>query len=162
MNSCVKEIPDKMKLMVFGINGKVRMRFAGKPPERTGYTVPEGKELAEYKRIERILEKWGIDDRNVMRDFSLGILANETGINKRNLERYFAEYTDIGFREWKNWLRIEKGKELILSPETMTIEEISDNLGFQDKCSFYRLFRKQTGYTPGEWRSTGGHPEMGD
>ena len=47
MNSCVKEIPDKMKLMVFGINGKVRMRFAGKPPERTGYTVPEGKELGE-------------------------------------------------------------------------------------------------------------------
>ena len=49
-------------------------------------------------------------------------------------------------------MRIEKAKELLTSTN-MTLNEISDSVGFNDYFYFLKTFKKFTGVTPGKYIS---------
>ncbi|MGM9742666.1 MAG: helix-turn-helix domain-containing protein [Candidatus Cryptobacteroides sp.] len=155
-------ISDYMKLFLFGIDGKDAAVYYRLLPKHGSRFFHARRCETDYKGIGRKLSGWASVEKNLMRDFTLEVLAEETGTDKRALARYFTEYKGMNFRKWKNSLRIEKGKEMMLSEQDMTISEISDILGFQDKSNFYRQFKYIAGCTPGEWKNTGGHPDMDD
>ena len=155
-------ISDYMKLFLFGIDGKDAAFYYRLLPKNGSRFFPGRRRQIDYMGIGKRLDGWTSVDKNLMRDFTLEILAEETGTDKRALARYVSEYKGISFRKWKNSLRIEKGKEMMLKESSMTISEISDVLGFQDKSNFYRQFKYIAGCTPGEWKNTGGHPDIED
>lgn len=47
---------------------------------------------------------------------------------------------------------------LIRKDNALDVNQAAAALGFHDKSNFHRLFKQYTGCTPGQWKSTGGHP----
>lgn len=57
----------------------------------------------------------------------------------------------ISVREYTMQKKIEKAKEY-LKYSNLTIQDISDELGFNTASHFGRAFKEQTGVSPGEYR----------
>ena len=56
-------------------------------------------------------------------------------------------------------LRIRKAKELLIV-SNYTMEDIARQTGFENQSYFYRVFKKETGQTPGSFRKTYRLPEF--
>lgn len=57
----------------------------------------------------------------------------------------------IGIKQQINKFRISRA-EYLLSNTSLTVQEISSQIGFNDEKYFMRLFRKNTNSTPSEYR----------
>ena len=78
-------------------------------------------------------------------------LAVKAGVSQAHLSRIFSERIEGGFMHYLHILRTEKAKTL-LKETTMQISEIMYASGFSDQRTFNRVFKKQTGQTPREYR----------
>ena len=67
------------------------------------------------------------------------------------------EYFGERFLTIRKRLRIEDAKELLLKRPYLTQTEISRRIGFSDKSDFRRAFKDETGYSPNNWRESGGN-----
>jgi AraC-like DNA-binding protein len=50
--------------------------------------------------------------------------------------------------------RIDEAKRLLKEKPNFKVEEIAESVGYNSKSSFNTAFKKITGQTPSEWRST--------
>jgi transcriptional regulator GlxA family with amidase domain len=78
-------------------------------------------------------------------------LTRKSGLPKRSFDRRFRTATGYSPLSYVQTLRIEEAKQL-LETSTMGVEQIGQEVGYQNSASFRRLFRKLTGLTPGEYR----------
>ena len=62
----------------------------------------------------------------------------------------------MAVREYLTEVRIRKARHL-LSHTDNTLEQIAADTGFQDKFYFTKVFKRQTGITPGKYRKLYGH-----
>ena len=85
-------------------------------------------------------------------DLSQGAMAEMAGISKDYFSRIFKNLTGMNYSKWLNTVRIEKAIEL-LSQKNMTLTEVAMMSGFQSIPSFNRVFRKDKGMAPGEYRN---------
>ncbi|MDD4957331.1 MAG: DNA-binding response regulator [Candidatus Omnitrophica bacterium] len=88
---------------------------------------------------------------NPHRKISLEDAAKHINLCPKYLSRLFKEKTGHGFSDFKIAVRTERGKKL-LHETALSIEAISERLGYQNAESFIRIFRKKTGRTPAEFR----------
>ena len=73
------------------------------------------------------------------RHFSV-VIKNEVGLSASDyIEQYLAT----------------QAKNLLTSRPDLSVQQISDHLGYADSPSFSRFFKRQTGITPGEFRAKG-------
>ena len=87
-------------------------------------------------------------------DFRVPELAKHLGISESGLYSFFKDYADTTPIKVKN--RIQAGRALsLLSFTDLTVEEISDRLGFQSVAYFRKIIKEQTGKTPSEIRKAG-------
>jgi transcriptional regulator GlxA family with amidase domain len=84
---------------------------------------------------------------------SIEEMAKELGFSQRNLKRRFQEATGIPPNQYLQRVRIDKAKKLLLST-SMTIKEISYEVGYESDSFFTRAFKKNTGETPSQWRKS--------
>ncbi len=63
----------------------------------------------------------------------------------------FKRCTGMGFHEYLNYYRIGIAK-FMLEQTDADIKEIAFTTGFSDIKTFYRVFKKETGFPPGEYR----------
>ena len=89
---------------------------------------------------------------NYMRDVYLQRIADEFNLSYSYVSRYFKRKSGIGFSDYVTQVRIGKAKEL-LTETSMSISAISQATGFDVPSSFNRSFKKNTGVSPGEYRS---------
>ncbi|MVM33724.1 helix-turn-helix domain-containing protein [Spirosoma sp. HMF4905] len=83
---------------------------------------------------------------------SLTELSENLAINPAYVSRTFARYfDDLSFGEYIRKLRIEKALQL-LDTTTYSLTEIAYLTGFSDQSHFTRIFKKQTGQNPSEYR----------
>lgn len=82
---------------------------------------------------------------------SLQDLVNEFGFSYSYLSSYFASQTNGTFIEHLNRIRIEKACELLENP-SISISEVTEMVGYSDQSYFSKVFKKQTGITPREYR----------
>lgn len=85
-------------------------------------------------------------------DLSLNLVSDQFGMNPRYLSRIFKEELGDNFLNYLIKLRISHAKQL-LSETDLTIQEISEQVGYIHAMSFIRSFKKINGYTPGVFRS---------
>ncbi|MHA2852385.1 response regulator transcription factor [Paenibacillus lautus] len=81
-------------------------------------------------------------------------VARQFHFNASYLSSYFASYNGEGFSEYLNKIRLEKAMELLLTTE-LTISEISASVGYSDQSYFTKVFKKQTGISPSQFRRQG-------
>lgn len=82
---------------------------------------------------------------------SLSKLAQELHFSENYLIRIFRQATGTTPHAYVNAARIRKAK-LLLSTSNITADHVAFECGFADYAHFYRTFRKETGYSPKEYR----------
>ena len=89
-------------------------------------------------------------------NLNLNTIAKELFISPRQLERLIKNIFGMSFAERRAFLRTESAKNLLIETD-LSIEEISNIIGFSDKSGFYRVFTKTTGQTPASYRKQHKH-----
>lgn len=83
---------------------------------------------------------------------SIDDVAEKAGISPRHFKRRFKKATNETPLAYLQHLRIEKAKQL-LETSLDTVNEITWQIGYEDINSFRRLFKKNTGMSPKEFRN---------
>lgn len=90
-------------------------------------------------------------ESNFTSQISVAFLAEKCAMSETSFRRNFKEITGKSPVKYINLLKIEKAKELLKSSE-ITIDEIVDFLSFYDKAYFHKIFKKEVGVTPAQYR----------
>ena len=106
------------------------------------------KNLQDLSKIEKALE---IIHYNYADPLSIDAVSHICGYSKSNFCTIFKNITGATFHSALNQQRIEVAC-LHLQSSDLTIEEISEKVGFTDTKSFCRVFKKTIGITAGEYR----------
>lgn len=115
---------------------------------------------AEFRRLERSLDKWVSEKKFKEYDKSREEIATELRTSKETLHLYFVTKLGVDFKTWRTQLRIEESKRLLLENSDLSVNVISEMAGFSDRSNFHRQFVKIVGCSPKQWRDSGGHPEL--
>ena len=102
---------------------------------------------------DRIKEIAKYMEQNVRQNLSVNQIAKHFLLSESGLKKIFARDAGCGVTEFFNNLKIEKAKEYIRENEK-NFTQISDELGFSSIHYFSRLFKKKTGMTLTEYRSS--------
>lgn len=89
---------------------------------------------------------------NYQYDISLDQLADCVHLNPTYFCGLFKKETGYSYIEYRTITRIEKAKDF-LSSSGLTINEISNKIGYMDTKHFCKLFKKLTGMPPSEFRT---------
>lgn len=88
---------------------------------------------------------------NYMNKITVAEVSKKFNINRTTLGNQFTEVTGLSIISYLIKLRIELAS-MILRDTLLPISEIIERVGFNDRTHFGRIFSKQTGYTPSEYR----------
>jgi AraC-like DNA-binding protein len=91
-------------------------------------------------------------DEHWAEDFDIERLAQVAYVTPSYLSRLFRKHLDTTPMRYRNSVRIEKAKHLLLI-KSASVEEIADALGFADAKYFSQLFKSITSFTPSQFRS---------
>ena len=88
-------------------------------------------------------------------DISLNQLANQMNISAKVFSKVINEFEQQNFFDFINSYRIKDAEKLIIDPKMKqyTIEAIAIEVGFSNKMSFNRAFKKCLNMTPTEYKS---------
>ena len=78
-------------------------------------------------------------------------IADYFHINSTYLSTFFKENTGMNLLAYIHKVRLDKAK-MLLESTNLTLEEIGEKVGCNNKVSFIRLFKKYEGITPTEYR----------
>lgn len=84
-------------------------------------------------------------------DISLTEVARAVNTSSFYFCKMFKKSTGINFTDYVARVRIEKAKNLLLNPN-LRVSEVAYEVGFQSLTHFNRVFRKQCGISPTEYR----------
>ena len=85
-------------------------------------------------------------------NFSIGTISDIIGKSPNYISRIFKIQTGEGLLDYINSVRIENAKEL-LKNNRFTHELVAERVGFTNIRTFYRVFKKLEGVTPGKLMS---------
>ena len=111
---------------------------------------------AEFKRLERSLEKWVAEKRYREYDKSRNEIAKELNTSREMMHLYFADVLCMDFKTWRTIHRIDEAKRLLLEKRNLSVNIIAEMSGFSDRSNFHRQFTKIVGCSPKQWRESGG------
>lgn len=115
--------------------------------------------LGEYRdSVELITKKTDTIDEvihymheNIEHKLALDNLAGQAGLSTSHLSLLFHKKTSYSPLQYLNHLRIQKACQL-LDFTDMKINQISPKVGFEDALYFTRIFKKNIGMSPKEYR----------
>jgi AraC-like DNA-binding protein len=81
-------------------------------------------------------------------DVTLTELARMTAVSPEHLSRLFRKETGVGFREYRNLLRLQKAEQLLKQRTGASVAEIAAECGFSDSNYFSVAFKKVYGISP--------------
>ena len=83
--------------------------------------------------------------------FSLDYLADSIGISTAYMCRLYKLYTGTTITDRLSFLRMKKARELLLETQ-LSVNEVAERVGYSNATYFYRVFKKENGVTPKEFR----------
>ena len=93
-----------------------------------------------------------IDQNYMKQDANAGNIADRFGVSSSYIGAIFREQEKTTITKYITQLRINKASEL-LKETKLQIQSISKKVGYSDQNYFSRIFKKQTGLSPGEYRN---------
>lgn len=108
----------------------------------------------DYKKdMDVILKILTYIDTHFLDPINLNTLEKELGISKFIISRFFSDLFHISFRDYINRQRAAYAHMLLLST-TNPVTNIAFDSGFNSLRSFYRVFKREYGVTPNEYRKS--------
>ncbi|MEN7547995.1 AraC family transcriptional regulator [Rapidithrix thailandica] len=114
----------------------------------TSHGYMQGASPKDYERINRIYE---FILKNFQEDIRLDDIAAEVSFSTATFCRYFKKHVRKTFKQFVNEVRIGHACKLLMASE-MNIAEIGFESGFNHLTNFNRLFKRELGMTPKEYR----------
>jgi transcriptional regulator GlxA family with amidase domain len=99
----------------------------------------------------RILDVQEWIEKNFDKNFNYDKLARRFGMSRRTMERRFKTATGETPLTYQQSLRVEAAKRL-LEKGIRSFDEITYGVGYEDSSTFRKIFSKQTGLVPTEYR----------
>jgi transcriptional regulator GlxA family with amidase domain len=96
-------------------------------------------------RAQRLMQK------SLQGGFSLGQLARLLSVSERTLNRRFKQATGEAPLQYLQSLRVDVAKRL-LQKKRLTVDAISERVGYRDLSTFRRLFKRETGLSPRDYQ----------
>jgi len=90
-----------------------------------------------------------IEDNISNEQFGVSELANEIAMSRSNLLRKVKKMTNLSVSQFINQVRLEKAMEM-LKETSLTVSEVSYEVGFSSPSYFIKCFKDNYGYPPGE------------
>jgi AraC-like DNA-binding protein len=99
-----------------------------------------------------------MNEKKLYRDslVSLARVAKQTGEPAYVVSQVINERMGESFFEWIARYRVEEAKRILNDPEKkyVTIEQVAEEVGYNSKSAFNKVFKKLTGKTPSEYKAT--------
>ncbi len=92
-------------------------------------------------------------NKNYNLNTSISEIAALSSTCTTNLERLFKLYLHVSPTTYRNMIRVNKAKPLLLAG--IGISEVAEKVGFYDSCHFSKTFKKFAGMSPGEFAKSG-------
>jgi AraC-like DNA-binding protein len=82
------------------------------------------------------------------------VLAEQAGLSRSALYMLFEKCTGLPPRKYVESLRLRRAADLLRQGPSLSIGEISDQLGYQNPFHFSRAFKRRLGMSPKRFRET--------
>jgi two-component system response regulator YesN len=109
--------------------------------------IRHGSQLVEFLKEKAI--------RSYMDDLSISVIADEAGFNLSYLSRLFKLETGKGFVQFLTEVRMDAAKRKLLESNA-TIADIAKQVGYWDEKHFSKVFKREIGRSPSEFRRESG------
>ncbi|WP_018750205.1 response regulator transcription factor [Paenibacillus sanguinis] len=90
---------------------------------------------------------------NYMRDISLEDVAEYLNLHPSYVCSLLKRETQQTFVQYLRAFRIEKGKKLLRELPNLPLEQAAKAIGFRSQAHFYKVFKQESGVTPGDYRN---------
>ena len=97
---------------------------------------------------------------NYTKKLSLREIAKASGLSAPYFSTVFKDEMGENLSNYLNKLRVKKAAAMLVSSNT-PISEVAVACGFEDQSWFSKIFKKNTGFTPGKYRELGIHSDEG-
>jgi len=91
---------------------------------------------------------------NYTKKLGLQEIADAAGLSASYFSTIFKEEMGENLSNYLNRLRVEKAATMLISTN-IPISEIAEACGFEDQSWFSKIFKNNTGFTPGKYREQG-------
>lgn len=126
--------------------------------KKTERLVSDSEQSAErYEDIAKLLEEMvGGEKLFTNPDLRISDLALRLNTNRSYISRTVNEVMQSDFCNWVNSYRIDYAKKLMNETQQseISLEKIAEQSGFASLATFYRVFKKHTKQTPGDYLKT--------
>ncbi|WNR42774.1 AraC family transcriptional regulator [Paenibacillus roseipurpureus] len=113
-------------------------------------TAVQGNRHGEYERM--VMTAVTYIHEHYHREISLEECADYCGVSTFQISKWFKKIKQTAFIDYLTEYRIEKAKQLLAETD-LPVSEISNLVGYQ-RQNFMRVFKKQVGITPGQYRES--------
>ncbi len=126
---------------------------SGELPKTITSGIKEEKKVEIQQKLQALM-----NDRKLFMDslISVGKLAKLAGEPAYIVSQVINEKMEASFYDWIAQYRVEEAKRLMTDPKTSqyTVEQIAEEVGYNSKSAFNKAFKKFTGKTPSEFKTS--------
>lgn len=104
--------------------------------------------------LKKLLQHMKATQPYLENEFRLNELAEQLGVSTHHLSQVINEKLNKNFSDFVNTYRVEEAKRLLTDPKSSGryIIDIAYASGFNNKTTFNKAFKEQTGMSPSEYR----------
>lgn len=109
--------------------------------------------LDELIKIDHLIIQYLISVPFTHSDFNLNKVSLDLGLPRYKLTYYLNQHIKLSFNAWRDFLRINFVKTLLINgaANTFTLESIGRDAGYHSRDKFTRAFKTQTGVNPSKF-----------
>lgn len=107
--------------------------------------------LSRGKRFDSIKTGIEILEADAANEWSVDEISAACGVSGGCFRRLFREYSGMTSVEYRTRIKLDKAKSMLLGSD-VSIERIAEDIGYKSSAYFCRVFKKEVGMTPSEYR----------